>query len=309
MSKYTKKLKYNDSCVKLFEFIKMLYQDNVEFQTVINHFSDGNYDGTSNTHVTLNKYLNAMKIFGLKIKKHKGKYSILNPLSNLDFNPEDLRSIDILRNSVNMLPEGKNKKNFISFLHSLELRFDDTSKDIKEVLKTNKNLDFTFVHSDINEQISQCEKFCQDKLKLEIVYISNYGRERNIICSPLEVTFIKKMLCLKVLGNNGSRIYEIPFENIKSLRQLPIISSTTSVPTTVVYKISEGLARNYKLRDWEKIQDIKNDGSKVIVNKEEDFDLLIKRLMKYGKECQLISPKFLREEMIQLINKTLSKYN
>ena len=39
----TKKLteKYNDACIKLFEFLKMLYQGDVEFKRVINHFSDG----------------------------------------------------------------------------------------------------------------------------------------------------------------------------------------------------------------------------------------------------------------------------
>ena len=71
----TKKLteKYNDSCIKIFEFIKMLYNGEVEFKTVLDHFSDGQYDGTSNTHVTLNKYLNTLKIFGIKVKKITGK--------------------------------------------------------------------------------------------------------------------------------------------------------------------------------------------------------------------------------------------
>ena len=39
----------------------MLYDGDVEFADVIELFSDGNYDGTSNTHVTLNKYLNESK--------------------------------------------------------------------------------------------------------------------------------------------------------------------------------------------------------------------------------------------------------
>lgn len=47
----------------------MLYDGDAEFKKVIDHFSNGQYDGTSNTHVTLNKYLNAMKIFGIKVKK------------------------------------------------------------------------------------------------------------------------------------------------------------------------------------------------------------------------------------------------
>ena len=91
----TKKLteKYNNACVKLFEFIKMLYEGDVEFKKVIDHFSNGQYDGTSNTHVTLNKYLNAMKIFGIKVKKINGKYQMQSSLYKIKFNLEDLKSI------------------------------------------------------------------------------------------------------------------------------------------------------------------------------------------------------------------------
>ena len=143
---------------------------------------------------------------------------------------------------------------------------------------------------------------------MEIVYTSRLGKEYNIVCSPLEVMFIKKMLCLKALGNNGSRIYQIPLENIKSVKQLPVPSESKSIPTTVVFKIKNRLALNYKLRKWERLQEIDSEGNHIIINKEEDMEELLKRLMKYGTECELLSPKFLREEMIQLINKTLSKY-
>ena len=302
------KLKYNDSCIKIFELLKMLYCSNIEFKQVIRHISGGEYDGTSNTHVTLNKYLNALKIFGIKIKKHKGMYTLLTPLYTINFNIEDLKSINLLKKSELLITDVNEKKYFESFIHALEIRYDEPARNIQIANQTTKNLNFDFVHSETLEQLDQCEKFCTDKLKLEVIYISNYGRERNIVCSPLEVTFIKKQLCLKAVGNNGSRIYEIPLENIKSIRQLPASSTKMSIPTTVVYKISNGLARNYKLRSWEKLQQVEEDGSHIIVNKEEDLELLLERLMKYGTDCELISPKFLREEMVELINKTLSNY-
>ena len=85
--------KFNDSCIKLFQFIEMLYDGEVDFKTVINHFSDGKYDGTSNTHVTLNKYLNALKIFGVKVKKSEHKYTMEVPLYKMKFiyHSNDLR--------------------------------------------------------------------------------------------------------------------------------------------------------------------------------------------------------------------------
>ena len=76
----------------------------------------------------------------------------------------------------------------------------------------------------------------------------------------------------------------------------------------IVFRIKNRLARNYKIRDWERLDKIEGDGSHIIVNKNEDLNNLLKRIMRYGTECEIISPKFMREEMIELINKTLANY-
>lgn len=304
----TKKLseKYNDSCIKLFEFIKMLYNDTAEFKKVIDLFSDGKYDGTSNTHVTLNKYLNALKIFGIRVKKIKHKYKMLSPLYKISFNNEDLRSINKLKDAESLLPEGLTKQNFDNFINELEIRYDENTQNLKRNSENLKNLNFDFYYSSPEEQIKLCEKYCQDNMKLEIIY--NDDEEINIICSPIETVYLKRRIYLKVLGNSGSRIYEIPLDNIKSIKQLPSSSGTASIPSTVVYRIKNRLAKNYKMKEWEHLDKIESDGNKIIINKNEDFNILLKRLMKYGTECELISPRFLREEMINLINKTLSNY-
>lgn len=300
--------KYNDSCIKLFEFIKMLYQEDVEFKKVIDHFSNGQYDGTSNTHVTLNKYLNAMKIFGIKVKKINKKYHMLSSIYKIKFNSNDIKSINLLKEAADVLPEGKNKSCFESFIKSLEMRYDESAQSLEQVTNTTKNLYLDFYHSEMVQQVKQCEKYCQDKQKLEIIFTNDKEEEINLLCSPLETTYQKRKICLKVLGNNGSRIYEIPIENIKSIKQLPVASSAQSIPTTVVYRIKNRLARNYKLRDWERLDKIESDGSHVIVNKNEDLNIILQRLMRYGRECEILSPKFLKEEMIERINKTLENY-
>ena len=300
--------KYNDSCIKLFEFIKMLYEDKADFKDVINLFSDGNYDGSSNTHVTLNKYLNALKIFGINVIKVNHKYKLLNPLHKIDFDFEDLKSISILKNAEQILPEGSVKQNFDKFINYLEMHLNESPQMITEYSNNFDNNNSKYYHSESIDIIKKYEKFCQDKFKLEIVYNDDNGQELNLICTPQEVLYQKHKIYLKALGNNGSRIYEIPVNNIKSAIQLPSASGSTSIPMTVVYKIKNRLAKNYKIRNWEKLEKIESDGSKIIVNKNEDFDILLRRLMKYGVECELVSPKFLREEMINLINKTLSNY-
>lgn len=286
----------------------MLYEGDVDFKKVLDLFSDGNYDGTSNTHVTLNKYLNALKIFGVKVKKIHGKYHMFSSIYKLKFNLNDLKSIEALKDADKMLPDGKTKKNFEEFLHKLEMRYDETAQSLEQISDNTQNLHLSFYHSEMVEQVKQCQKYCQDKHKLELIFTNEKDEELNLICSPLEQTYVKRKICLKVMGNSGNRVYEIPIENIKSVKQLPVASSPASIPTTVVFKIKDRLAKNYKLREWERLDKIEIDGSHVIVNKNEDLELLLQRIMRYGSECQICSPKFLREEMVERINKTLANY-
>lgn len=286
----------------------MLYSGDVEFKKVINHFSDGEYNGKSNTHVTLNKYLNAMKIFGIKVKKINHKYRMLSSLYKLKFDLNDLKSIKILKQAGDILPEGKTKVNFDSFIRALELRFDESAQNICQVENSTQNLYLEFANAEITEQLKYCAKLCQDKQKLEIIFTDEKGEDINLLCSPLEQIYEKRKLCLRVLGNNGSRVYDIVTDNIKSIKQLPIASSVQSIPTTVVYRIKNKLAKNYKLRDWERVDKIEYDGSLIIINKNEDLNLLTKRLMRYGTQCSIVSPKFLKEEMIERINRTLANY-
>ena len=308
----TKKIteKYNDACIKLFTFILMLYEDKAYFKDVIDLISDGQYDGTSNTHVTLNKYLNALKIFGIKVKKIKNKYYMLSPLDKISLNLEDIQSIEKLKKVAELLPDNNStKQNFNSLIKNLELRYDENTRNLAfstNNIKSNHNQEF--LNFDMVEQVKLCEKYCNDEFKLEILYTNPNNKDINIICSPLETLYLKRQICLRAIGNNGSRIYEIPLENIKSIKQLPTKINSNQLPTTIVFKVKNRLAKNYRLRDWEKLEKIEKDGSKIIVNKNEDINLLLKRLMKYGTECEIISPKFFKEEMINLINKTLSNY-
>lgn len=300
--------KYNESCIKLFEFLKMLYEGDVEFKKVIDHFSEGSYDGTSNTHVTLNKFLNALKIFGINVKKIKHHYTIQSPIYKMNFNNEDLKSFCILDEACKELPDGKTKKKFESFLRSLKIRFDGKTLNNLEAIESDLSLNREFPNSEMVTQVKKCKKYCDEGFKLEIVYINDDGDKINLLCSPQEVAFIKRRICLRAIGSNGNRIYEIPIENIKDLKQTSSKNSENSNPTTIAFRVKNRLAKNYRMRDWEHLQQIELDGNKVIINQGEDLDILLARLMKYGRECDVISPKFYKEEMLNRINKTLSNY-
>ena len=52
------------------------------------------------------------------------------------------------------------------------------------------------------------------------------------------------------------------------------------------------------------------DGEKItVMNKEEAKNVLLLRLMRYGKNCEIKSTKNERHKMREVIEKTLSNYN
>lgn len=86
------------------------------------------------------------------------------------------------------------------------------------------------------------------------------------------------------------------------------LHSSCSMFSSVTFRLKDRLAKGYRLRDDEKLLQTKSDGSIIILNQKEDRVLLLKRLMRYGENCEVISPKTLREEMKQMIETTLSNY-
>ena len=89
----------------------------------------------------------------------------------------------------------------------------------------------------------------------------------------------------------------------------PVQAHSILLTTTVVFRLKNKLAKNYKLREWETSSGFDENGHLIVVNKNEDFNILLKRLMRYGTECYITSPKELVDKMKQLLDETLSNYD
>lgn len=300
--------KYNDSCVKMFEFLKLLTEDKADYESVINLFSNNSNDIKSNPNVTLNKYLNALKIFGIKIKKYKNKYHLLNSPYTLDLSSKDIEIIKFLTDFMEVFPEGKSKNNFFSLLKNIEIRYSEATRNLIQKTDVNADFNFKFYFEEYKEIIENCEKFCIDKFKLEIKYRNTKNHEVTIQAVPRELKYFKRKICFSVFNQSISQICDIPVTDIVEIKQLPIVTGDTFVSTTVVFKLKSRLAKTYKLKEGETSQGYDENKHLIIINKNEDHETLLKRLMRYGIECEIISPKPFKEKMKELIINTLSNY-
>lgn len=300
--------KYNDSCIKIFSLIKLLLNDDAEYSKVMSIFAEEASANLSTFPVILNKYLNTLKIFGIKVKKVKNKYYLLNMPFNIDFTANDVKAVQLLKSACEMIPNAKSQEILLTFIKAVEMRYNETAKSVVTSSNIDMHPDLTFYFSKFHDQILECEKLCSEKKKLEILYLTE-DKESTIICSPKEVKYQNRKVCFSVFNQLSRQVFDIPIDNIKSIKQLPTLSSTQNVSMSVVYKLKGRLAEAYKLKEWEYSNGYDSNGNLIVVNSNEDPDVLLSRLMKYGENCILVTPKFMKDRMRELIDKVLNNYN
>ena len=300
--------KLNEGCLKIFQLLELLYEDKADYDSVISIFKDEFADqSTNNIQVILNKNMNALKVFGIKVIKENNKYKMLSSLYSMPFTLDDLKAISIITNSIKEFPDEEIDKNILSFINNIQFRMGNEDKNTLNNLSQNRNYDFSFYYSNIKDQVEQCQKICKEGFIINVFYISK-GQEISCKCTPQEVLYDTKNAYLKVYDTISRQNLEIPVTNILSIAKLPQIAKKVEMTTTVVYKLKNRLAQTYKLKETETSEGLNANGELIVINKGEPFDKLLQRLMRYSYNCEIVSPKNLREEMIKLINKTLNNY-
>lgn len=301
--------KLNDGCLKIFELLNLLYEDDAQYQKVIDIFKDDfNEDqSTNNIQVVLNKYMNALKVFGIQIEKENNKFKLRSNLYSVPFSTDDLKAINILTTSANNFPNEQISKELKKFIQVVKNRMNNENKNTLNNLNSKYN--FSFYYSDLKYQIEECEKICKEKYIIEIVYLKN-NKEIKCKCTPKEVVYTSKEVYLQIYDYAKAKNTDIKISKILSIIKLPqIANSQNFTTTTVVYKLKNRLAKTYKVKENEYSDGYDENGNLIIVNRNEPHDKLLNRLMRYTYNCEIISPKILRNEMIDLINKTIENYD
>lgn len=297
----------NDGCIKIFKLIKLLYEDKADYQSVIDIFIDDfNEDQTTNNiQVVLNKYLNTLKVFGLNVVKENNKFILKNGLYSIPFSNDDLISIGILTKLSENFPDKDISQNIQKLLQELNFRMDESHKN--KLKNISKNYNFSFFYSNLEEKIDYCKQICKENFVVVIIYLKN-NEEVKCKCTPKEIIYEPEGVFLKVYDAISHENINIPITNILTISKQPQIANSTELTTTVVYKLKNRLAKTYKIKENEYSDGYDKDGNLTIINKNEPFDILLKRLMRYSFNCEIISPKHLRIKMLEQINKTLEQY-
>lgn len=294
--------------VRVLTTLKILYNQNASIQDIIRYFEKIDPYNRIYTNEVILKYINTLKVFGLRIIKQKNKYVLLNAPSQFEFDEKDLKTIYFIEKSLELLPEERIKIEVTNFLQELEKRFSDNTSLIACNIKKPDSINLKFNYKKYEKQIREYEKYCTDGLRLKITYKTSNEQETSVMVNPNEIKYRGHEVYFSVYNTVFAQTQDICLDHILKVEQLPLKSASAGLFSSVTFELKSRLAKAYKLHEGEKLLNVLDNGNIIILNQKEDRGLLLKRLMKYGENCELISPKSLRKEMLQLIKETLSNY-
>lgn len=278
--------KYNASSLQVLKTLLALLKGDYTMAELIDKLNKKEKKPVFNNSV-ISKYINSCRYCGIDIPKINNKYFVAKMPFGLDLSLKDISLLERMQQIIASFSSSKNEKIFKNFLSKLN-KF--SNKDITCI--NNKDVKIAF------------EKF--DKAILETRKIRFLMRNKeDFEAIPLEVVRNKNKTFFNVY--DGEKEFLISTDKVIGLELSDKKFSYKFTNTTVIFKIKGGLKDRYTLKDSEQIVEVKPEYI-AISNKEENKEILFSRLLRYDSCCEIVHPKNYREEMIKIIENTLSNY-
>lgn len=280
--------KINISGTQVIKTLQLLLEDNFTMSELIQKLNENEEEPIFNNNV-ISKYINTCRYCGFEIYKIYNKYTVTKIPFGLNFSIKELELIDNLQKFASEKLSNKQNNLFNSFITKLN------KYSNKNIIKV-KNNNF----ESINEFF---EKALQQKRRIQLILKAKYVIE----CIPIEIIDFKNKKCFKVFHKNKERI--IAINRVSQLELLGKRISFEEYPgETVIFRITGNLAKRYNLREHE--QEISRNLPEYITisNVGENKKDLLSRLLRYDKDCEILSPKSYRDEIKNILNNMLANY-
>lgn len=296
--KKSKEIKIAGSSLRVLELLKALAQQPLSTSDLLRIIEEK--DEKLFRKEIVNKYLNTLKLLGLKIKKIDRKYTLLTNIEKIDLSKTDLSLLKFIEKYTQKINSPIFSKNISDILNILELSF---SKNTKNLIENNEIHTYRLSKKTNikSEDLSIFEKYCKDTQKLDIIYKPDGKSQKEFYkVAPVKILHKKGNAVLVAYDVANSTYKEFLIKFISEVKQTPQKSSN-DYPSTVTFRLKNRLAKSYVLKNGEKLLDVE-DNSIIIANQKEDRNLLIRRLSRYFDQCEILYPKECREMMLDYLS-------
>ena len=252
------------------------------------------------------KYLNTFKSMGIEIKKENGKYSADKIFNNISLSQENIMILNFLENYIK---SAQQEITYNKFLKIKDIIYKNNINLIENIINLNYEQIFknNTKYKACAETISKLEEYCLSKQQLNIEYNIDNTEILNYIIVAENIFYEKGILKLKAYCVKTFEYRDFHIEHIKYIDVLPKKNNSNFYLKTAIFKLTDALAINYKLKEGETIKEQK-DNYIIVMNNYQNYDDLLKRLLRYSDKCEVLYPLILREDMACMIKKTLDLY-
>ncbi len=287
--------KHHDSCVRVLEFLKLLIQDDIDIKELDYENKFKNIEAPE----TFLKYIATLEMSGFDVRKIGKKYSLYKYPEEFKFTDFEINLISDIYKAFNFCCIENQKKDLDKILIKIQKMLSEELK--QKLLEKLEQIIISETAKQSSNLAAQFQKYVDLSQKIKLTY---EGEVMTVIPKKVEIKSNKVFL----IAYNPQKAENFKFftPKIEELEILPIRAVSLNMTTAVVFAVYGRLIVNYRLRDCERIQSL-TDEEKIIINTGEDKKSLIKRLMKYGENCKILSPKFIQQKMLDEVQKIEKK--
>lgn len=281
-------VKRNISGMQVIKTLQLLMEDNYTMIELTEKLNEKEKTPVFN-HSVVSKYINTCRYLGIDIPKIHNKYFVAKVPFGLDMSGRDIELIEHLLNTANSKLPHKQSKFFNNFIDKLNKY---SNKDVARV--ENKTVDLTY---------ELFNKAIQEKRRIVLMFRAKALME----CIPVEIVEHKGKTAFKVIHENKERFISV--ERISGLEILGRrFTPEEHQGQTVIFKLTGELAQRYSLREHEEEIAQSLPDYITISNHGENKEELLSRLLRYDRNCEIISPKSYRDDIKSMLNSMLANY-
>ena len=292
-----------DAGLRVLEVLKVMLNENLKKIELIEKLKNNSVVECVYTQEAFVKYFNTLEALGFELERVKNHYILANALFKIDLSKEEKELLEKL------ILESKSLYN-----KNIELNVKTAVNKINKYISpkfTNEQLSNLFDNeskfdSDVvnNNLLLSIKNMIADNLLVKIKFRKNKNLIEETIVELKEIVEKNNKRFVLCYLPDLARNIKINIDSIIELNQLPKKSKGTTCLNSVVFELYGRLVSSYKLKPSEKVINFSNNCI-TVSNTAEDKDTLLRRLLKYGENCKIITPKSMQNELLDLTNEML----
>lgn len=281
-------IKRNQSSIQVLKTLQVLLEDNYTMAQLVKKLNENEKESVFNSSV-VSKYINTCRYCGIDIPKIHNKYYVVSMPFGFNITDNDFDLLQKMLETAHDCMSARANKEIIKTMGRLSKY---SNKRIIRIQESTVNLTKDLFIKAIQQERT-VRLLCKNGAVLE--------------CIPISTSLQKNRVCFNVHDKN-SNYQIIPLDKLSGLEITNQKFKKSDTDKTVVFKIKGGLIERYKPREHEIL--IADNSPKFVVysNHGETKDELLSRLLRYGDLCEIENPSSYREDMKQIINRTLANY-